>query len=62
LRLALHPEGLAPRIANLHEWRTHLLERLRHQVELTADAVLTYPSGDDRTDTSAQAAMVRSAV
>ena len=37
LRLTLHPRGLAPRIANLHEWRAHLLERLRREVELTAD-------------------------
>ncbi len=29
LRLSLHPEGLAPRILNLAEWRAHLLERLR---------------------------------
>src|SRR5690606_12989390 len=35
LRLSLHPRGLAPRIANLVEWRAHLLERLRHQVALT---------------------------
>jgi transcriptional regulator with XRE-family HTH domain len=41
LRLSLHPEGLAPRIANYHEWRAHLLARLRRQVDLTADAVLT---------------------
>ena len=34
------PEGLAPRIENLREWRAHLLERLRRQVELTADPVL----------------------
>jgi transcriptional regulator with XRE-family HTH domain len=40
LRLSLHPDGLAPRIANLAEWRTHLLERLRRQVETTADPVL----------------------
>jgi hypothetical protein len=40
LRLSLHPQGLAPRIANLSEWRTHLLARLRRQIELTADAVL----------------------
>ena len=40
LRLSLHPEGLAPRIANLGQWRAHLLERLRRQVEATADAVL----------------------
>lgn len=37
LRLSLHPAGLAPRIANLPEWRAHLLERLGHQVALTAD-------------------------
>ncbi len=41
LRLSLHPKGLAPRIANLAEWRTHLLSRLRRQVEATADATLT---------------------
>jgi transcriptional regulator with XRE-family HTH domain len=40
MRLALHPAGLAPRIANLPEWRTHLLERLRRQVEASADPVL----------------------
>ena len=40
LRLSLHPNGLAPRIENLREWRAHLLERLRRQVELTADPVL----------------------
>ncbi len=41
LRLSLHPRGLAPRIANLAEWRAHLLARLRRQVELSADAVLS---------------------
>ncbi len=40
LRLSLHPLGLAPRIVNYWEWRTHLFERLRHQVGLTADPVL----------------------
>ena len=40
LRLSLHPQGLAPRIANLREWRGHLLRRLRRQIELTADPVL----------------------
>jgi transcriptional regulator with XRE-family HTH domain len=57
LRLSLHPEGLAPRIANLSEWRAHLLERLRQQIELTADAGLEnlmkelreYPSPISRT-------------
>ncbi len=37
MRLSLHPNGLAPRIVNLAEWRGHLLDRLRRQVELTAD-------------------------
>ena len=40
MRLALHPNGLAPRIVNLPEWRSHLLERLRKQVEASADPVL----------------------
>lgn len=40
LRLSLHPGGLAPRIANLAQWRAHLFDRLRHQIELTADPVL----------------------
>lgn len=40
LRLALHPEGLAPRVANLAEWRHHLLERLEQQVRTTGDAAL----------------------
>jgi transcriptional regulator with XRE-family HTH domain len=52
LRLSLHPKGLAPRIVNLAEWRAHLLERLRRQIDISADAVLvellkelrTYPS------------------
>jgi transcriptional regulator with XRE-family HTH domain len=40
MRLALHPEGIAPRVANLAEWRAHLLERLRRQAESTADPAL----------------------
>ena len=40
LRVALHPNGLAPRTVNLAEWRAHLLARLRHQIELTADPEL----------------------
>ena len=41
LRLSLHPQGLSSRIVNLAQWRAHLLERLRRQVELTADPVLS---------------------
>jgi transcriptional regulator with XRE-family HTH domain len=40
LRLTLHPDGMAPRIVNLAEWRSHLLARLRRQIEVSADAVL----------------------
>ena len=40
LRLSLHPDGLAPRIVNLGQWRAHLFERLRQQIEATADPEL----------------------
>ena len=48
LRLSLHPDGLAPRIANLFEWRAHLVERLRRQVEASADPVLVDLLGELR--------------
>ncbi|MFS8113670.1 helix-turn-helix transcriptional regulator [Rhizobium jaguaris] len=41
LRLSLHPNGLAPHILNLPEWRAHLLERLRQQITATGDPVLS---------------------
>ncbi|GAA4102882.1 helix-turn-helix transcriptional regulator [Streptomyces hundungensis] len=34
MRLTLHPEGLAPRIHNLPEWRGHLLEQMERQIAL----------------------------
>lgn len=40
LRLSLHPEGLSRRIANFVEWRRHLLTRLKHQIDISADPVL----------------------
>lgn len=40
LRLALHPDGLRPRIVNFAEWRHHLLERLRRQTEAVEDRIL----------------------
>jgi hypothetical protein len=36
-RLALHPDGLAPRIVNLAEWARHILVRLGHLEELRAE-------------------------
>jgi hypothetical protein len=44
LRLSLHPQGLAPRIANISQWRAHLLDRLRHQCAVTDDGVLSFVS------------------
>ena len=40
LRLSLHPKGLAPQIVNLAQWRNHLFERLRQQIQATSDPVL----------------------
>ena len=40
LRLGLHPEGLAPRVANYTQWRAHVLMRLRQQIAATADPIL----------------------
>ena len=53
LRLALHPEGLAPRCANLPQWRAHLLDRLGRQAVRSGDPALAalhdelaaYPAG-----------------
>lgn len=36
-RLALHPDGLAPRIRNLPEWARHILARLGHLPDLHAE-------------------------
>ncbi|WP_435973227.1 helix-turn-helix domain-containing protein [Streptomyces sp. Qhu_M48] len=34
MRITLHPEGLAPRIRNLREWRGHLLHQMERQIGL----------------------------
>jgi transcriptional regulator with XRE-family HTH domain len=34
MRLTLHPQGLAPRIRNLREWRGHLLAQMERQIAL----------------------------
>lgn len=54
LRVSLHPDGIAPRIANLAEWRGHILSRLRRQLAESGDAELAdlikelsgYPGGE----------------
>jgi len=39
-RVTLHPRGMAPRIVNLDEWSSHLLQRLRRQASITGDPEL----------------------
>ena len=46
LRVALHPDGMARYIANLDEWRAHLLERLDHQIDASADSGLIALRGE----------------
>jgi transcriptional regulator with XRE-family HTH domain len=54
LRLSLHPEGLAPRIVNLGEWRAHILDGLGRSALASGDPALVtlhdelagYPGGD----------------
>lgn len=66
LRLSLHPEGMAPRITNLGQWRAHVLQRLEHQIEATGDPELRrlrdelagYPSGQDAVSRDAPALVV----
>jgi hypothetical protein len=68
LRLTLHPEGLAPRIVNLSEWRMHLLSRLQKQIQVTADPrlmelrreLLSYPTpkGEGRAASAADGQLV----
>ena len=41
VRLTLHPDGLAPRILNWTQWRAHILERIAHAAELSADQMLS---------------------
>jgi transcriptional regulator with XRE-family HTH domain len=67
VRLSLHPDGMAPRIVNFDEYATHMVERLRRQVETTADPGLTalldevspyVPSSDGHHDASAAAVVL----
>jgi transcriptional regulator with XRE-family HTH domain len=55
LRASLHPDGLAPRILNLGEWRHHVLARLERVHRNTGDAAIAtllaelrdYPGGGE---------------
>lgn len=57
LRLSLHPEGMAPQIVNLGQWRAHLLTQLRHRAAALGDQrlrelhdeLMGYPGGTDET-------------
>jgi transcriptional regulator with XRE-family HTH domain len=40
LRIALHPDGLAPRITNLADWSGYLLAQLRREIQTTRDREL----------------------
>ncbi|MGW4307951.1 helix-turn-helix domain-containing protein [Streptomyces californicus] len=66
MRLTLHPEGLAPRIVNLPEWRADLLAQMERQIALVRspalrelyEEVVAYPvperpADTDRTDVPA---------
>lgn len=54
VRISLHPEGVAPRVANLPEWRGALFSRLRDQIATSGDPMLAefleelraYPGGE----------------
>ena len=54
LRLSLHPDGMAPRIVNLAEWRAHILDRLGREAVVSGDPALFalheelagYPGGE----------------
>lgn len=60
VRLSLHPDGLAPRVINFGQIRSHLLHNIRRQASITGDAVLhqllaevsAYPAPADADDTA----------
>jgi transcriptional regulator with XRE-family HTH domain len=66
IRVALHPDGLAPRILNLPEWKGHLVHRLDREARVTGDPrlmelldeVLAYPGEPAPQDPSGLSLMV----
>jgi transcriptional regulator with XRE-family HTH domain len=69
LRLALHPDGVAPRILNFAEYREHLLDILTRELQLTGDPGLAelheelvsypHPEGDRAAGTSGSSQAAR---
>ncbi|MGC5566688.1 helix-turn-helix domain-containing protein [Streptomyces sp. FR-108] len=63
MRLTLHPEGLAPRIRNLREWRGHLLAQMERDIALRRseplralyEEVAAYPAPDPVSDAASDA-------
>jgi transcriptional regulator with XRE-family HTH domain len=63
MRIALHPEGMAPRILNWAEWRHHVLRRIERQSRLTGEAAMAelgeelaaYPVPEGEADRSGSA-------
>ncbi|MEU8650657.1 helix-turn-helix transcriptional regulator [Streptomyces sp. NPDC048737] len=63
MRLTLHPEGLAPRIRNLPQWRGHLLAQMERQIALHRstplrtlyEEVAAYPVPEPSSETSPEA-------
>ncbi|MBT2482838.1 helix-turn-helix domain-containing protein [Streptomyces sp. ISL-94] len=61
MRITLHPEGLAPRIRNIREWRGHLLAQMERQIALARseplralhEEVSAYPVPDGPGDAEA---------
>ncbi len=41
LRVSLHPEGLASRVVNFRDWRSHIFKRLSHEIDVSADPQLS---------------------
>lgn len=66
LRVSLHPQGLAPRIVNLAQWRAYLLMRLQHDIDISGDPqllelqaeLLSYPAPDEAVEPPADCVLM----
>lgn len=60
LRISLHPDGLAPRIRNLGQWRAFLVGQVQHRHQRTGDPrlqelldeIAAYPASHDQAEGS----------